>query len=604
MHTFRHGIFAAVAFMGGCTGSIGAPSPGEGGPSEGSGANVGSGATGSGATNGSGAANGKGGATGKGGNGSGSNVGSGGSGNTGSGGTGSGPLSNCAVGIPGTSQLPRLTGVQYDNTIRDLVGIDSQPSTLLAPDSPGSVDQRAWDGYQAAAAAVAEQVMANAAARAQAIPCSAGADEAGCVTQFIESFGQRAFRRPLTSAETARFQQLYTDRAAITATGSFDEVAGLILKAFLLSPSFLTRGEIAEVAEGQYFALSPYEVASRLSYMLWGSMPDDQLFAAAASNSLSTPAGILTEAQRMLQSPKARTRVAAFHRFYAHMGPGTRWTAAIQREPAYYPLFKESMIPALSEETARLFEHITFEQGGSFQDLLTTPLAYVNAALAPIYGLDPSAYGNELVQVTLDATKRPGIFTRAGFLTAYSLYNRPSAILRGAFIQKDLLCTEIGSPPPNAESTPQPTEGLLTNRERTDAQTQAATCAGCHHTLINPTGFVMEAYDAIGAWQTAEKENGAAINTASSVPLNDDSYIDVAGPADLMHAIAASPEGQRCYAQKWVQFAYERAVNPQDACTVDSLATKLTSGGYTILNLVADLTQSESFRLRAKEVAQ
>jgi hypothetical protein len=580
MYAFRYGIWVTVALISGCSGTLGAPSPGDGG----SGANIGSGAAGSGSS----AANGKGGT------GSGTSAGSGGAGNP-------GPLSNCSPGIPGTSQLPRLTGVQYDNTIRDLVGIDSQPSSLLAPDSLGSVDQRAWDGYQAAAAAVAEQVMANAAARAQVIPCSAAPDEAACVTQFITAFGQRAFRRPLTSAETVRFQQLYTDRAAITATGSFDEVTGLILKAFLLSPSFLVRGEIAEAAAGQYFALSSYEVASRLSYMLWGSMPDDQLFAAAASNSLSTPAGILIEAQRMLANPKARTRVAAFHRFYAHMGPGTRWSAAIQREPAYYPLFKESMIPALSEETARLFEQITFERGGSFQDLLTTPLAYVNAALAPIYGLDPSGYGNDLVEVTLDPAKRPGIFTRAGFLTAYSLYNRPSAILRGAFIQKDLLCTEIGSPPPNAESTPQPTEGLLTNRERTDAQTAAATCAGCHHSLINPTGFAMEAYDAIGAWQTTEKENGAPINTVSSVPLNDENFVDVSGPADLMRAIAASPEGQRCYAQKWVQFAYERAVNAQDACTVDTLTTKLTSGGYTILNLVADLTQSDSFRLRARE---
>jgi hypothetical protein len=584
MYTFRYGMWVAVAMISGCSGTLGAPSPGEDGPPQGSGANVGSGAAGSGSSAGSGKA----------GNGSGASAGSGGAGNR-------GPLSNCSPGIPGTSQLPRLSGVQYDNTIRDLVGIDSQPSSLLAPDSLGSVDQRAWDGYQAAAAAVAEQVMANAAARTQVIPCSAAPDEAACVTQFITSFGQRAFRRPLTSAETARFQQLYTDRAAITATGSFDEVTGLILKAFLLSPSFLVRGEIAEAAAGQYFALSPYEVASRLSYMLWGSMPDEQLFAAAASNSLSTPAGILIEAQRMLTSPKARTRVAAFHRFYAHMGPGTRWTAAIQREPTYYPLFKESVIPALSEETARLFEAITFDRGGSFQDLLTTPLAYVNAALAPIYGLDPNAYGNDLVEVTLDPAKRPGIFTRAGFLTAYSLYNRPSAILRGAFIQKDLLCTEIGSPPPNAESTPQPTEGLLTNRERTDAQTAAATCAGCHHSLINPTGFAMEAYDAIGAWQTTEKENGAPISTVSSVPLNDQNFVDVSGPADLMRAIAASPEGQRCYAQKWVQFAYERAVNAQDACTVDTLTTKLTSGGYTILNLVADLTQSDSFRLRARE---
>ena len=609
MYTFRQGIIVAATLVSGCTGTIGAPTPGEDGPSQGSGSNVGTGATGSGST-GSGAATGKGGTTGTSGgtgSGAGSNVGSGGSGNGsstgGTGGTAGPAVSNCSPGIPGTSQLPRLTGLQYDNTVRDLLGIDSQPSSLLAPDSPGSVDQRAWDGYQAAAAAVADQVMANPTVRAAAIPCAAGADEATCVSNFISSFGARAFRRPLTPAEVTRFQTLYDDRVAITETGSFEEIAQVLVRAFLLSPSFLTRGEISQTAQGDYFALSGYEVASRLSYMLWGSMPDDLLFAAAASNALSTPAGILAEAQRLLQSPKARSKIAAFHQFYAHMGAGTRWTAAIQRDPEFYPLFKETMIPTLSEETSRLFDFITFDQGGSFKDLITTPLAYVNASLAPIYGLDPAAYGTDLVQVTLDQT-RPGIFTRAGFLTAYSLYNRPSAILRGAFIQKELLCTQIGSPPPDAESTPQPTAGLLTNRERTDAQTASPVCAGCHHTLINPTGYAMESYDAIGAWQTTEKESGAPIDTSSSVPLNENDYVDVTGAADLMQAIAASPEGQRCYAQKWVQFAYERAVNPQDACTVDTLAQKLTTSGYTILNLVADLTQSDSFRLRAKEVAQ
>jgi hypothetical protein len=185
-------------------------------------------------------------------------------------------------------------------------------------------------------------------------------------------------------------------------------------------------------------------------------------------------------------------------------------------------------------------------------------------------------------------------------LTAYSLFNRASAILRGAFIQKEVLCTVIGTPPPDAEGTPLPTDGLVTNRERTDAQTAGDQCAGCHHTIINPTGFALESFDAIGSWQTTEKDTGAAINTASRVPIGDQE-VEVAGAADLMNEIANSSAGKHCYAQRWVTFAYERAINSADSCTVDSLTEKLTGSGYTVLNLVADLTQADSFRLRVQE---
>jgi hypothetical protein len=512
-----------------------------------------------------------------------------------------GPV-NCSEGVPATSQLPRLTGAQYDATVFDLFGLASQPSQLLAPDSVGSVDQRAWNGYKAAAEAVSAQVMADPTARAKAIPCDPVANEAGCVKQMIETLGQRTFRRPLTAAEVTRFETIYSKRAEVTEAGTFDQVAELIVRSFLISPSFLTRAETTPATPGTSAALNGYEVASRLSFMLWGSMPDDALLAAAAGGALATPAGILEQANRLLADPKARTRVGSFHERYARMGTGTRW-AAIQRDPGLYPLFAESMVPVLSDETRRIFDFITFEQRGTFSDLLTTPVAFVNKALAPIYGLDPAAYGDALTQVNLDPATRSGVFTRAGFLTAYALYNRPSAILRGAFLQKEVLCTELGSPPANAESTPLPTAGLATNRERTDAQTASGECAGCHHNYINPTGFAMEAYDAIGAFQTTEKDTGAQITTVSTVPVGH-TLVDVTGPVDLMKAIAASPEAKACYAKHWVEFAYERPLAEEDRCTVENMAAKLTQADYKVINLVADLTQSQSFRNRATEVTQ
>ncbi len=508
----------------------------------------------------------------------------------------------CVPGVPQTSQLPRLTRVQYDNTVRDLLQLTTtttslQPSSMLAPDTLGSVDQRAWDGYQSAADALSTQLMADTAARARVIPCTATGDGAACARQFIDQFGPRAFRRPLTTDETNRFVAMYTNRATLTATGTFDEGVKLILRGFLLSPSFLTKAEMSETAEGANFVLNSYEVASRLSYMLWGSMPDAALFTAAAGNKLTTQAGILTEAQRMLKDPKARTKVTEFHQHYAHMGEGTRW-ASIMRDPALYPGFTQAMVPLLTEETNRFFDYMVFDKAGTFKDLMTSPVGFVNATLAPLYGLSAAQYGAGLTQVNLDPATRAGIFTRAGFLASYSLFNRPSPILRGAFIQKEILCTTIAPPPPGVEGTPLPTTGA-TNRERVTEQTAAAACVECHHSVINPTGFALEGYDAVGAYQPTEA--GMPTNTSANVLIGK-TAVPVTGAVDLMAKIAASPEAQGCYAQKWVQFAYERPLNSQDACTAQTLASNLNKDGYTVVALITDLTQSQSFRYRAKEL--
>ena len=278
------------------------------------------------------------------------------------------------------------------------------------------------------------------------------------------------------------------------------------------------------------------------------------------------------------------------------MGPQTRWSE-ISRDTSIYPAFNPDLVPVISQETELLFDNIVFDQGGTFQDLLTSNIAYVNAATAPLYGLDASQFGSDLTAVELDGT-RPGVFTRLGFLTSYASFDRTSPILRGAFLEKEVLCTEIPPPPADAATTPLPTEGLTTNRERVDAQTSGAACVSCHHLVVNPPGFALESFDAVGAVQTTD--NGAPVDTVADVAMGGDT-VPVTGPVDLMTSIANHPAAQRCYADKWVQYAYQREANAQDACLVDDLTSKLTAGGYTVLNLIADLTQSEAFRYRALE---
>jgi hypothetical protein len=504
-----------------------------------------------------------------------------------------GGVPGCVPGVTPTSQLSRLTGSQYDRTTNDLLGLNGTPSQMLAPDSTASVAQRDWDGYQVAAKALAAEVMGNAQAKAKLLTCAE--DTSACAQELVVKIGARAFRRPLTDSEVTRYQALYENRAQLTETGSFDEAVQLIVEAFLSSPYFITVAELSEAQDGDSFVLDAYEVASRLSYMLWGTMPDETLFAAAAAGELATADQIRTQALRMLGDARARELVLDFHRMYTNMtGATSRWQL-IDHDTSKYPHFSPEQVPVLYAEAERFFDTIVFEEGGSFQELMTSTRAYVNADTAPLYGLTPSDFGSELEPVELD--DRPGMFTKAGFLTAFSKFDSTSPILRGAFIQKNILCTPMGAPPPGASDNTSPTDGAVTVREVTDAKTAAGDCKTCHHTIINPTGFLFESFDATGKLQTTD--NGEPINTVASVYMGDEGFREFSGAADFAQALAESPSAQRCYAQNWVQFAYNRSLSSADVCTVDSMTEKLTAGGYSVRDLIADLTQSDSFRLRA-----
>jgi len=513
---------------------------------------------------------------------------------------------DCTQGIAPTSQIPRLNNAQYDRTVRDLLGLTSLagagvPSSILATDQAGSLTSLGWSSYMSVAEKIAAQVMADATLKANFLKCVPSGDGKACLHDTIVQFGRRAFRRPLSDTEIAGFDVIVAKGPQITATGAPLEVAEALLYMFLISPSFLQRSEISAASDNAgHFALSSHEVASRLSYLLWGSTPDDTLSQAADANQLTTPEQIMAQAQRMLQLPKAHDMVSEFHRAYLLMGTNTRWDNS-NHDSALFPAFNKALVPVIQQETEKFFDYVVFTKNGSFKDLLLSPVAFVNAATAPLYGLDAAKFGADLVQTELDPAQRPGFLTRVGFLNAFSAFNRTSPILRGAFITKQVLAVPIGSPPPGAEATPLPaTADLDTNRKQVDQQTSGGSCATCHHNFIIPPGFAMEAFDAAGAWQTKEKATGVPIDTAADAVI-DGSKVQLTGPADLMAKIAASPGAQRSYTEKWVSYAYERASNPTDACTVNQLAAKLTKGGYTVLNLIADLTQTQSFRFRAVE---
>jgi hypothetical protein len=599
----RSAVIVGSALSLGCSADP-ATQPGSGVTGGSAGSSVGAGA-GAGIGAGAGAGVGTGGTT----------TGSGGSGAGGTtagsgGGAGVGP--NCAPAVQSSSQVPRLSNAEYDRTIRDLLGLTHLaaadgvvPSTRLATDQAGGITDLAWANYKDVADKIATQVIGDPTLRANFLKCTPVAGDNTCFSSTIVEFGRRAFRRPLTAGEIARFEQVVADGSTITENGTVDEIAQTLLFMFLLSPTFLQRAETVEVPDGGgHFALSSHEIASRLSYMLWGTMPDAALDQAADQNLLSTPQQIAVQAERMLQDPRAREMVQVFHQYYLQMRAEGRWGTA-NRDTTLFPNFKPELVPLITDETLKFFDKITFTPGSTFSDFLTSPIAFVNRDTAPLYGLDPAQFGPELTETTLDPNVRPGFLTRLGFLMNFSSYSRTNPIYRGAFITKEVLGIHLEAAPPGATETPLPTgTDLDTNRKQVEAQTMGANCAGCHMAYVNPPGFVMETFDAMGQIRTTES-TGAPLDTTADVTIEDGQpTVFVSTPAELMAAIATSSGAMHRYVERWVSFAYRREGDPLDACTVSQLAAKFTAGDYAILNLITDLTQTESFRVRAVEVTQ
>ncbi len=508
----------------------------------------------------------------------------------------------CTPGIPATTQIPRLKNRQYDAVIRDLLGVTAMsdgkaPSSGLYSDYEGPMNTDAWRLYQDVGGKIAAQVMKDPAAKAKFISCDPAM--AGCMKQTITDFGRKAFRRPLTEAEVQRFEKLGTELAKATPAPTAEQIAQTTLEAFLVSPSFLQITELTAEVEGSAIKLSPFEVAARLSFLLWGSVPDDELNAAANGGMLTTREQILAQAQRMIAiREKTGPAVAAFHRSYVAMDDvaGHWWKP--QHDTAKFPLYSPAVQEAMPKEMDLFFEEVAFNNG-TFKDIFTSNVGFVNKDTAPIYGLDPAGYTNEMTKVTLDPEQRPGFLTRIGFLSSFSRFDGTSPILRGAFITINMIGLNPGPPSPEALQTPPPTGTFTTQRAFFEALTSQASCKGCHEPFVNPPGFALENYDAIGKWQTVDPLGGA-INATAVVSFSATNKQTVTSPKQMMDEIGKGEMARRIYAEKWVAFAYGRAPNDNDACVVNDLNTRLGGENYTVLQLLGDLTQAESFRLRVK----
>jgi hypothetical protein len=509
----------------------------------------------------------------------------------------------CQLGVPVTSQIPRLTNLQYDTVIGDIFDVapaSGSWSASFEPDSKGELSNTQWAQYQSQAEEIAAAVLATPLGE----ELTTAAADPTALEASVRSLGRRMFRRPLTDDEVASFMTLM----AVQPAGTPAEIAEAVVYTMLISPSFLMRTELdapEEMVPGtdatpqMAFKLSSHEVASRLSFLIWNSVPDPTLDAAADADELQTPEQIQAQAARMVGAEfrdKVTPVIIAAHRFYANIDENSsvsRW-GKTPHDATRFPEYSEAQNATLLAEMDSIFAEVGFE--GQFADLFLSNVAYVNQDTARLYGVE-GEFGPELVRVELTGTERPGFLTRGAFLSSFAHERDTSPILRGAFILS-LMGAELGIPDPAFARTELPPGDYMTNREAVTALTSVETeCVSCHQLVINPPGFVLENFSAVGSIQTTDPEYGGTIDTAVESVAFPDGAKPINNAFELMTELAAGSVAKQIYARKWVAYATGRDANDFDECTASTIAAKM-AGAYPLASVLADVTQAESFRYR------
>jgi hypothetical protein len=513
---------------------------------------------------------------------------------------GAGALSDQGT-VPGVSSVRRLTKLEYDNTIRDLLGLGSVTADFTADTEAatsgflrGGAISEGDDArvMLAAGASVADQIAGK---LSTLLPCpslpSAAADQDACVSKFITQFGKRAYRRPLTAHETQLMQDLYNAQRGPDVGATFEQAVAALVGAIIQAPQFLYHWELgsnAPLKDGSLIKYNSYEIASKLSYLLWKTMPDDKLLAAADSDALSTPEEIAMQAKRMLDDDRAKAGFADFHLQWAEIGDLVK----IPKDDSitdYNPAVAQAMI----DETRDFVTGTLLGQGpGTLQALLTSNQTTADARLAKIYGAPASGAG--LQPLTLDPKQRAGIFTHLAFLTAKADTGTSHPVKRGDTILRRTFCMDFKLPdnvPPVADSMP----GGATTRDRFSMHSMMP-CATCH-VVIDPIGFAFEEFDAIGAFRTTE--NGKPIDSTGSTDTPSGATLKFANAVELMNQMAALPEVQDCMTTQWLRYMLGRREIPGEAPSQKVLLDAFKTANYDVKALLVALTRTRTFTHRS-----
>ncbi|MBL4683544.1 MAG: DUF1592 domain-containing protein [Nannocystaceae bacterium] len=506
-------------------------------------------------------------------------------------GTDDGEPSSC-LNEPSVAEAPlrRFTRRQYANAVRDLMGIAADTQGLDDDEKAGPFDANVTapvsgvtvEQYRALAEAVGLEAMAKV---EDLVACDPA--EATCADSFIVDFGRRAYRRPLTAEQSARYLALMDD------ADTFEDGVRMVVTAMLQSPNFLyvVETSLPDPGSDNIAVLDGYELASRLSLFLWNSIPDPELLDAARDGALDTPEGLRDEALRLLTDTRARDAVASFH---------TQWLGVDELEHTtksteLFPEWSVSMRAAMENEMKHFAQAVVLQGDGKLETLLSADFSYIEDPLFELYGVDKPSGHTVGDPVAMDPTQRAGLLTHAGFLAAHAHPDQSGPIQRGVAVRTNLLCTPPPPPPPDVDAIPPSPDPMATTREIFEQHTADPACAGCH-VLIDGIGLGFEGYDAIGAYRATE--NGPPVDQTGAVVGSDvDGEFD--GAVELANMLATSEDVRSCVARQWFRYAFGRIEDPQgDACSLEVLDAAFAESDYNVRELMVALVQTDAFRYR------
>jgi hypothetical protein len=515
------------------------------------------------------------------------------------------PAANCGTApLAAAAPLSRLTNLEYQNTLKALFPNLTLPDADLPSDvvvegfdnnakaqtpSPALIEQ-----YRLSAQTVAAAVSANPSA---VLPCQAtgSAQEDSCGAQFIDTFVARAYRRPLTADERTRYVGFFSSAKSAY---DFPTAIGMVVRATLQSPAFLYRVELGGPAKNGVAPLNGYELASRLSYFFWDTMPDDELLAAAKSGALQSAAGVEEQARRLLEDPQAKNAVSKLFKQWLRFDKMDR----MPKNAGQFPDWNDQVADSLRSSTNLFVDRVFWDMDGSLRALLTDTSTFVDELTAPIYGLpkpvvakaDPT--GMLLADTSMQ--QRSGILTQAGLLAAFAHETNDSPVLRGVFVMDRLLCSAPPPPPPGVTGAITETTqsgAPMTTRDRVAMTHESGTCAGCHHS-IDGFGFGFSHYDAIGRWR--DTENGLNVDARGWLTNPNGIETKYDGVVELGQALAKSDQVRDCVASQWFRYSLSLGAADVDSCSFAPVAKAFKDSDGNMQELMIATVTSDAFRNR------
>ncbi len=583
-------LLGSIALAGGvgCTGTIGVESA-DPAPAEGVGASGGSGAAAG--ESGAGAAAGKSGGTGNGSAGAGGAAGS-----SGPGGSGGSSVVDCSTTTHGkTAPIRRLTLEEYRNAVSDLFGFtpsDKYPSGSGNPVTGYStepdlllVSEQGVGSIMSAAEEVAQTLAPR---LERVLPCTPDGDDA-CADTYLDTVGHRAFRRPLTEQERTTLLAVFA--AERDDGASFSDAVAVMTALLLQMPAFLYVLE-ADAPAGKDRPRTGPELATRLALGLWGSLPDDELLAAAEQGALTSAGDVRDQAARMLDDPRSARGLRRFFREWSE----TPENAVGSKDKSAFPYLDDELVGLINESFDR-YVGDQVHSGGSLYSLLRSNTVFVKGKLADFFGVDPAS---DWTAVELPSDRYTGISTQPALLAALAHPASPSYVFRGRFIMKRLLCVDLGAPPANAQTE---FGNLVLPEHPTGKQTAAAVeakgaCGGCHR-VIDPAGLAYEHFDGLGHFRDAY-DSGTAIDTSGTLTEVSAAPLEFEGPAELMEQLAALPETEQCFATQLFRYTAAQADGSEDACSIAVIADAMDRDG-TLASAIIATTQTDQFLYRRGE---